>query len=173
MKKLILFPAAAIMLFFTIGSTYAQFAANAGNHRLPNESSAVNSDHGTLSNNVNLRALKNFNKSYRQASNAAWALLRDKSQLCVFSINKVQYRAFYNPNGSWSYTVSSYNDKKLDKAIHEKIQSVYYDYRIVYINQIDMPGQKTIYLVEIQDEKSIKKVRLADDEMEVVQDFKK
>jgi hypothetical protein len=122
---------------------------------------------------TNLKAVKNFQKAYGQAANPEWSLLDDKSLLCLFSIADVPFRAFYNPNGSWSYTVSSYDAKKLDKAIHDKVQSVYFDYRIVYVNQIDLASHKTIYLVEIQDEKSIKKLRVTDDEMDVIQDFQK
>ena len=36
-----------------------------------------------------------------------------------------------------------------------------------------MPENKTIYLVEIQDEKSIKKVRVTDEEMEIVLNIRK
>jgi hypothetical protein len=83
------------------------------------------------------------------------------------------YRAFYTPHGNWMYTISGYDGSKLDSGVADKIKSVYYNSRIVYVNQIDKVNGKTVYVFEIQDGKSIKKLRVDDDEIEIVQELEK
>ena len=88
-------------------------------------------------------------------------------------MNGILHRAFYSAHGQWIATVSSYDAGKLDKGLYDKIKSLYYNSSIVFVNQIDKLGGKTIYVVDIQDEKYIRKLRLDDDEIEIVQEFEK
>jgi hypothetical protein len=60
-----------------------------------------------------------------------------------------------------------------DQGVAERIKSVYYDSKIVYVNQIDLVGGRTFYIVEIHNDKSIRKVRVNDDDVEIVQEFAK
>jgi hypothetical protein len=174
MKKPIFLPImTTLLLTMSFATSFAQTDSKTDHSIKANEDEITVSDDIVTVNKASLRAMSNFLKDYKQANNPEWTLLRDRSHLCVFTISGIPYRAFYNPNGSWSYTVSSYDGKLLNKVIHDRIQSVYYNYRILYVNQIDLSSYKTIYLVEIQDEKSIKKVRVADEEMDIIQDFKK
>ena len=53
------------------------------------------------------------------------------------------------------------------------MRSVYYDYGVTSIQKIDQPGMETVYVVHLENEKSIKLVRLTKDEMELVQDLTK
>ncbi len=75
-------------------------------------------------------------------------------------------------NGSLRFP-DHYDASKLDKVIYDKVKSVYYKSSIVYVNQIDKVSGNSIYLVNIQDEKSVKKIRVDDNEIEVVQEFEK
>lgn len=93
--------------------------------------------------------------------------------MCRFYVHNNLHRAFYTQNGQWVSTVSSYTGNKLDKKISDNVKSVYYNYDIVFVDQIDMTGNKTIYVVEIQNEKLIRKVRVENDEMEILQEFEK
>lgn len=93
--------------------------------------------------------------------------------MCRFYIDNISHRAFYSGKGKWLGTVSSYDGSKLDKNVSDRIKSNYYDFNIVYVNQIDMPRNKIFYIVEIQNEKSIRKIRVDNDEMDVVQEFEK
>ncbi len=93
--------------------------------------------------------------------------------MCRFFMNNILYRAFYTAHGQWIYTTSGYNASKLDKGLWDRIKSVYYNSSIVFVNQIDIVNGKTIYIVEIQDDKSIRKLRVDDDDMEIVQEFEK
>jgi hypothetical protein len=122
---------------------------------------------------VNGKAEKNFKKDYHQTSAAEWSVLGDNSLMCRFVMNEILYRAFYTSHGQWIYTTAGYGAARLDRAVYDKIKRVYYNSSIVFVNQIDMVNGKTIYIVELRDENSIRKIRVDDDEMEVVQEFEK
>ncbi len=172
MKKLNLILLAAITLMsMTLVTSHAQVAMNNAQGSSSDEYSIFpNSKNGT-SGAVNLKAERNFKKDYHQTSEASWTTLSDNSLMCRFFMKNTLYRAFYTAHGQWIYAVSGYDASKLDKGVYDKIKSVYYNSRIVYVNQIDLVNGKTIYIVEIQDEKSIRKLRVDDDQMEVIQEF--
>jgi hypothetical protein len=119
------------------------------------------------------KAEKSFYKAYPEATKVEWSTLGDKTSMCRFYVHNNLHRAFYTQNGQWVSTVSSYTGNKLDKRISDNVKSVYYNYDIIFVDQIDMTGNKTIYVVEIQNEKLIRKVRVENDEMEIIQEFEK
>ena len=122
---------------------------------------------------VNQKAQKNFQKDYQLASGAQWSVLSNKTLMCRFFIDSELYKAYYSTHGNWMYTISSYDGDKLDKSIADRIKTVYYNSSITYVNQFDLVNAHSFYIVEIQDAKSIKKVRVNDDEIEVVQEIEK
>ncbi len=77
----------------------------------------------------------------------------------------------YNKKGKWVYTIQQYSLDNLDKNIIDRVRSVYYDYGVTGIQKVEQPGMDIVYVVHLENEKSIKLVRLTDDETELVQDF--
>jgi hypothetical protein len=79
----------------------------------------------------------------------------------------------YNKKGKWIYTIQRYNLDNLDKGIVDKVRSVYYDYGVTGIEKVEQPGMDVVFVVHLENAKSIKLVRLTDDSMEVTQDLVK
>jgi hypothetical protein len=79
----------------------------------------------------------------------------------------------YNKNGKWVYTIQQYNANNLDENIIDRVKSVYYRYDITGIQKVEQPGQDVVYVVHLEDSKSIKIVRLVNDEMELIEDLVK
>src|SRR6266540_1100939 len=73
----------------------------------------------------------------------------------------------YNKKGKWVYTIQQYSLDNLDKNIIDRVRSVYYDYGVTGIQKVEQPGMEVVYVVHLENEKSIKLVRLTDDEMEL------
>lgn len=177
MKKLSALAAAGFLSLLFI-SADAQTAMNRTidpNHIDPIKSKMEPADQNEFidAHAVSSKIVWNFNRAYRNANGAEWMVLKDKNLVCRFYMNNILYRAFYGRNGAWLQTVSGYEADKLDGTVKEMVRSTYRDYDISYVNQIDLPANRIIYLVEVQDNKSIKKIRVADDEMDVVQDIEK
>jgi lactam utilization protein B len=79
----------------------------------------------------------------------------------------------YDKKGKWVYTIQQYSIDNLDKNIVDRVRSVYYDYGVTAIQKVEQPGMDEVYIVHIENTKSLKLVRLTRDEMEVVQDLTK
>ena len=77
----------------------------------------------------------------------------------------------YNKKGKWVYTIQQYSLDNLDKNIIDRVHTVYYDYGVTGIQKVEQPGMDVVYVVHLENAKSIKLVRLTNDEMELVQDF--
>jgi len=122
---------------------------------------------------VNQKAEKNFRKDYKTATGAEWYVLSDKSLMCRFFIDNILHRAFYTSHGNWQFTISGYDGSKLDNDVADKIKHVYCNSRIVYVDQFDLVDGKTFYIVELHDINFIRKIRVNEDEMEVIQEFVK
>jgi hypothetical protein len=174
MKKSIQILLAAIALTSAAwGTGHAQAAVNNHQTGLTNEDGIFLKSGNGISGVVNQKAERNFKKDYYKASEAEWSILQDNSLMCRFIMNNIRYRAFYTSHGQWMYTTSAYDASKLDKRVYDNIKSAYYNYSIVFVNQIEKVSGGTVYIVEIQDEKSIKKLRVDDAGMEIVEDFVK
>jgi hypothetical protein len=84
-----------------------------------------------------------------------------------------QAMSAYNKKGKWVYTIQQYNLDNLDKNIVDKVRSVYYEYGVTGIQKVEQPGMDAVYIVHLENTKSIKLIRLTNDEMELVQDLVK
>jgi hypothetical protein len=171
MKYLKLYLAVATILTLSSLHSHAQMVRS----DLPISASDENAGSGSSVSGLvaSAKAVNHFNKDYSLARDAQWSIFADKSMMCKFYLNNVLHRAFYTPHGNWIYTTSGYDGSKLNKAVARRIKTVYYDCRIVYADQVDLVIGKTFYIVEIQDENTIRKIRVNEDDMEVVQEFAK
>jgi hypothetical protein len=79
----------------------------------------------------------------------------------------------YDKKGKWVYTVQQYNRNNLDENIVDRVRSVYYQYDVTSIQKVEQPGMDAVYVVRLENAKSIKVIRLTSDDMEVVQDLSK
>jgi hypothetical protein len=88
-------------------------------------------------------------------------------------IDGLQSTSAYNKNGNWIYTIEQYSIDNLDKNIIDKVQSVYSDCGVTSIQKVVQPGMEPVYVVHLENEKSIKLIRLTKDDMELVQNLTK
>ena len=77
----------------------------------------------------------------------------------------------YDKKGKWVYTIQQYSIDDLDKSLKDRIRSVYYDYDVTIIQKVEQRGMDVVYVVHLENEKSIKIARVTNDEMELVKDF--
>ena len=79
----------------------------------------------------------------------------------------------YDKKGKWVYTIQQYDVNQLDKDLIRRIKPVYYDYTITAVQKVEQPGKDAVYIVHLENEDSIKTIRMTDDETETVQDIVK
>lgn len=76
-------------------------------------------------------------------------------------------RTFYDKKGRVRFTISYYSEKELPREVRSIVKPEYYDYTILTVEEVKLNG-KSIYLIDMQDSTTIKTVRVADGEMELI-----
>ena len=119
------------------------------------------------------RAIRNFNKIYKNGQDLEWSASKEGGFICRFTEDLITHRAFYDAKGYWICTITGFGGENLSHEIRNIVKSTYFNYGISYVNQIDLPVGKKVYLIQIEDEKNIKTVRVSDEEIKVVEEIEK
>jgi len=78
----------------------------------------------------------------------------------------------HDKKGRLLYQVKRYDENQMPKEIRSLVRSQYYDYNIVGVEEITIPGEeKSIYVVHLQDDTTIKIVKVYDGVMEVTGEY--
>jgi hypothetical protein len=120
---------------------------------------------------ISTKAVKNFTKTYKNADNANWFVIKD-GYLAEFKQDGITTKVYYDPKGRWVGNLRSYFEDKLPRDIRHRVKSHYYDYNIYYVQEITV-GNATVYLVKIEDKTFSKTIRVQDDEMNEAEAFTK
>ena len=120
---------------------------------------------------VNLRALHNFKKSFKEAQKVNWYKVKE-GYMVYFYYNGNKKACGYDFNGNWLYKLVSYTEEKLPRPIWYQIKSVYYAYSIVWANEIET-ANKTIYVIHLEDPETSKNIKVCEGAMDVIEEFKK
>ena len=171
MKKIHLFAAAILVCSLAVGSR-----ANAQTTKNVSFLTDAKSLEKTLSlyepsTAVNTKAMRDFKKTSPHIESEKWYSFKD-GFAAKFTEDGIQRMVTYNRIGDWLYTISYYEEKQLPEDIRALVKSTYYDYTITVVQEITA-HQQTVYLVHMQDANTWKTIRIADEEMSVVEDFNK
>src|SRR5215831_8686934 len=79
----------------------------------------------------------------------------------------------YNKKGDWVYTIQNYSTDNLDKNIIDKVRTDYNNYGVTSIQKIEQPGKDVVYVVNLENQTSIKVVRIVNDDVELMKDLTK
>ena len=120
---------------------------------------------------INARALKEFSKTFKAGTNAIWYEMKD-GFTAKFKEDGIETRVDYDRKGRWVATVRTYTEANLPRDIRHLVKSTYYDYSIFLVHEVTV-GDKTAYLVKIEDADTLKTIRVIDGEMDVYEDYKK
>lgn len=123
---------------------------------------------------VNTKAVKDFRKSYKSAVDEQWSKNADGLS-AGFTLNGIKNTIFYNKKGSWAGSLKGYTEDKLARNIREIVKREYYDYKITYVQEVEIPSSRgeATYIVHLEDENTIKQVRISDNQMEVYREYSK
>jgi len=125
----------------------------------------------TYVNEVNQKAMRDFKKSFSEVNNEKWYQIKN-GYLAEFSSNGAKSRVVYDNKGNWRFTVSYYDEKNLPAEIRAIVKPVYYDYTISRVEEVHA-NDKVIYIVHVQNESSLKTLRVCEGEMDLIEDFPK
>ncbi|HTS45130.1 MAG TPA: hypothetical protein VMH01_12090 [Puia sp.] len=122
-------------------------------------------------NSINAKAVRDFSKNYKGISDEKWFKVSN-GFVSEFKTGDVANMAAYSLNGKWQFTISYYNENKLDASIRAIAKSMYYDFSITLVEEIHTP-EKTLYVIHMQDENTWKNVWISDEEIISEDNFNK
>lgn len=119
------------------------------------------------------RAFKDFRKSFKNVSSADWTVTAEGGLVASFNENEVKNNVYYSNRGQWLYSIKRYDETQLPQDIRHMVRSTYYDYKIICAEEITAAAasDQTIFLVHIQFGNSSKTLRIADGEMDVIENL--
>ena len=99
---------------------------------------------------VNVRAMKDFSRSYKNAPDAKW-FKSDKGYFASFDENGTNTKIVYDNKGRRSHSIISYAASKLNPKLRSLILSTYVDATIIGVHQFEFVN-KTVHVIKTQDQ---------------------
>jgi hypothetical protein len=121
-------------------------------------------------NSVSVKALKDFEKSFQEVSDEKWFKVPG-GVIANFLSKGIDFRIAYNEKGKWLYNLLTYPEDNLPSDVRSMVKSQYYDYEIQFCNEYQL-AHSSIYVIKMQDDTSVKTVRIAGGEMQEITDKK-
>lgn len=123
-------------------------------------------------NDINIRAMRDFVKRYSNVTDEKWHKSND-NYIAVFFRDSTQYRVIYDSRGDLCYIMKYYEEHQMARDIRAQVKSIYYDYKIFIIQEIDTPDSPPVYIINLQGETDWKKIKLCQGEIEVMEEYKR
>ena len=112
-----------------------------------------------------------FDKLFTNAENVSWIAL-DKEFVARFSMNDQNHQALLNKKGALIYHISYGSEKNLPVDVRKLVKSTYFDYSITRTFKVE-EDRRTIWVVNMEDDKKLIVVRVENGEMEEVSNLLK
>jgi len=123
---------------------------------------------------ISPRAIKDFMNTHKNVTGESWMKTKDGFSV-RFNSDDVRTTIYYDKKGNWSGSIKIYGEEKMLRDIRHLVKSTYYDYNIVYAQEIettDSDGVPT-YVVCVDDKTKIKMIRVVNGEMSVWKEYAK
>jgi hypothetical protein len=101
---------------------------------------------------VNVRAMRDFNRSYKNALDVKW-FKSDKGYFASFDENGTNTKIVYDREGRRCYAIISYPATKLDRRVRSLVMSTYFDATIIGVHQFEI-DDKTVHVIKMLDQNS-------------------
>lgn len=122
--------------------------------------------------NINIRAVRSFKTMFKNIDNEEWCVLPNGYR-ATFTNDGIVYFVTYDQGGRWMYTKRQYDEAKMDRDMRGTVKSVYYDYNITLVEDIEQPDKPIICLVHMEDNDGWKNIQFYKGEMKTVLDATK
>lgn len=135
------------------------------------EVTGINGSPATI-NDVNIKAVKDFEKSCQKAENIHWFIERNVT-FAYYNVSGNRGKRVYDKKGNFVYSMVNYPEEYLPYDIRDQVKRIYYlDYNIIWVQEIQTEG-KTIYVVHLTNKTTWLNVRVCEGEMDVLEQYKK
>ena len=120
---------------------------------------------------INVNAVRHFSSQFKSVSDEKWTKKEDGYRVS-FQKDDIRYMVDYDKKGNWKSTIRIYGEHRLPQEIRREIRSDYLDFEIVTVTELKINNVLS-YFVKLEDQHSLKTVRVINGEMDVVEDYVK
>ncbi len=123
---------------------------------------------------ISPRAVKAFVSTHKNVTGESWAKMKDGFSVRFIS-EGIKSTIYYDKKGNWTGSLKYYGEEKMPREVRQIVKSTYYDYNIVYTQEIetaDSDGVPT-YVVCVDDKTKIKMIRISAGEMSAWKEYTK
>ena len=114
---------------------------------------------------VKPKALKDFTKTCKAASDCRWFSFGNKGVAVFYQLGGKNGKRFYDQKGNYVYNILSYGEALLPFEVRDLVKRTYYlDYQINWVEEVNQ-DDKTFFIVHISNDKLIKNVSVYDGEI--------
>ncbi|HEY4151402.1 MAG TPA: hypothetical protein VGM41_20830 [Chitinophagaceae bacterium] len=124
-------------------------------------------------NSVSAPVVRNFSRKFGQARNISW-FVRETGYIAKFEQEGISFQVLYDKRGLWVYTIKIYHEKQLDRGIRGIVKSVYYDFSITEVKEVEQYDiEGTVYILRLEDDSCWKTLRVCNGEMNEMEIIRK
>ena len=137
------------------------------------------------SEDIGHRAVKDFQKRFKEVAHADWNKTFDGGYIACFEKDAAKTMVAYDDKGKWHHTIRRYSEKELPEDVRKMVKSIYHDYNIFSVAEVKMAKgiyhdynisvangsyeDQLVYFVYVQDETTYKTIRVSAYDMQEVQ----
>ncbi len=122
-------------------------------------------------NNVNGKVLKSFYRSFGDQPGAKW-FQSGKGYTVFFKDSFMSANIYFKRNGTIEYRIYTYSEDILANSVRHIVKTHFYDYAIILVTEVHKNESKSFF-VKVEDNTTIKTVKVEGEEWEVVEELKK
>ncbi|HMK19621.1 MAG TPA: hypothetical protein VK492_15570 [Chitinophagaceae bacterium] len=171
-KNLIALVIVSVATLTGTGRANAQIVSNGSSLEYQMNATETKSSMNELA--ISPRAVKDFMNTHKNVTGESWMKTKDGFSV-RFNSDDVRTTIYYDKKGNWSGSIKIYGEEKMLRDVRHLVKSTYYDYNIVYAQEIettDSDGVPT-YVVCVDDKTKIKMIRISAGEMSEWKEYTK
>ena len=117
-------------------------------------------------NSISVSAVRDFVHRFKQATNTRWNII-DGGYVAKFDLPAMEFQVGYDKRGEWTYTIRTYHEKQMARDVRGMVKSIYYDFSIVQVKEVEQFNfEGIVYVVYLEDDSCWKTIRVYNGEME-------
>ena len=120
-------------------------------------------------NNIHIKAVRDFLKTYTNANNVKWYPVED-GFIATFEEGGVETRVQYDVAGRRKEVLRTYDESHMNADLKDLVKQQYYDYDILVAYEIEH-ADRIFTVVKIMDKTNIKVLQVSENKMEVLEDY--
>ncbi|HEY4062730.1 MAG TPA: hypothetical protein VGM30_12565 [Puia sp.] len=120
-------------------------------------------------NEINIHAFRHFHRRWPTVAGESWVKSED-GYIVNFIADALHQQAHFDRRGAFLYALKSYSGSKIARDLEGIVKKKYRDYMITVVTEIT-DGEKTFYLVKIENSADVKTLSVCDGKIEVTEEL--